>query len=218
MSGPWTLLREHHKDKSLARSAELSVAAWAVKGSAAWRCFRIVQIGYNAGQTHHLSCGGIELYGALSELQAAPTAASTQNSDGAQANLLSSSSGEEESSSGDSDSEEGSDDNDDDDEPTIFPAEAATVAALSQGTVSAAFGQLSCPVCLEELELGQRFMKMPCEHMFHHGCLDTWLNVNGTCPTCRVSATPPAAAAPASESMSTIMPFLPDSEHNDIPS
>lgn len=45
MNGPWTTLREHNNDKSLHRSAEMSVAAWTVGGSAAFRCFRIVQIG-----------------------------------------------------------------------------------------------------------------------------------------------------------------------------
>ena len=69
--GPWTTLRRHANDDSLAPT-EYSMADWPVEGQAApWRHFRIFQTGVNSrgnnGCNRELNCGGIELYGTLVE-------------------------------------------------------------------------------------------------------------------------------------------------------
>jgi hypothetical protein len=45
----------------------------------------------------------------------------------------------------------------------------------------------SCCICLNEYEAAQELRKLPCEHHFHKDCVDEWLVVNSTCPTCRKS-------------------------------
>ncbi|KAI3907155.1 hypothetical protein MKW92_034395 [Papaver armeniacum] len=43
----------------------------------------------------------------------------------------------------------------------------------------------SCAVCLERITDGSEISKMPCSHMFHYGCLVTWLDESNSCPVCR---------------------------------
>lgn len=40
----------------------------------------------------------------------------------------------------------------------------------------------SCAICWEDMESAR---KLPCGHMFHSGCLRSWLEQDTTCPTCR---------------------------------
>jgi len=40
-----------------------------------------------------------------------------------------------------------------------------------------------CSICLTSLY--PRFLKLPCEHHFHGGCIDKWLWKHNTCPLCR---------------------------------
>ncbi|KAJ4962641.1 hypothetical protein NE237_022580 [Protea cynaroides] len=43
-----------------------------------------------------------------------------------------------------------------------------------------------CPVCLEEIEIGQPGRLLPgCNHGFHLHCADAWLSENRICPVCR---------------------------------
>ncbi|KAK9060131.1 hypothetical protein SSX86_020835 [Deinandra increscens subsp. villosa] len=42
-----------------------------------------------------------------------------------------------------------------------------------------------CVICLEEWRVGDVAKEMPCKHKFHGGCLDTWLQIHGSCPLCR---------------------------------
>jgi len=46
---------------------------------------------------------------------------------------------------------------------------------------------LSCCICLDSLSLGNSVKVLPCSaiHVFHKKCIDTWLNRNKICPTCR---------------------------------
>jgi hypothetical protein len=52
-------------------------------------------------------------------------------------------------------------------------------------TILAEMADVTCPVCLNDMEVGQEARKLPCEHYFHKGCVDEWLKVNASCPTCR---------------------------------
>ncbi|KAL1214475.1 RING-H2 finger protein ATL11 [Cardamine amara subsp. amara] len=45
---------------------------------------------------------------------------------------------------------------------------------------------LECPVCLNEFEDDETLRLIPkCCHVFHPGCIDTWLRTHATCPLCR---------------------------------
>ena len=41
---------------------------------------------------------------------------------------------------------------------------------------------MSCPICLEKIK-DEKITK--CNHKFCKECLETWLNVNISCPICR---------------------------------
>lgn len=45
----------------------------------------------------------------------------------------------------------------------------------------------SCPICLNDMVVGEEVRVLTCKHVFHRGCLDEWLRVNASCPTCRTS-------------------------------
>ena len=71
-------------------------------------------------------------------------------------------------------------------------------AALIESTVE---GQVSCSVCLCDLESGESAVLLSCGHCFHPPCIKSWL-VKGkdTCPLCNAKAEqdlPAAVAGPA---------------------
>ena len=45
----------------------------------------------------------------------------------------------------------------------------------------------SCGTCLEELQIGEEVMILPCsgKHSFHPNCIIPWLKMSVRCPTCR---------------------------------
>lgn len=76
------------------------------------------------------------------------------------------------------------------------------------GEVEVAAGY-ECAVCKDEYALDDVCIKLPCNHTFHDDCIRPWLQVNGTCPTCRYSlitsttnssTSQPAPTAPATAS------------------
>ncbi|XP_031500766.1 transmembrane E3 ubiquitin-protein ligase FLY1-like isoform X3 [Nymphaea colorata] len=45
-----------------------------------------------------------------------------------------------------------------------------------------------CVICMTAIDLSQHsddFMVTPCEHLFHSGCLQRWMDIKMECPTCR---------------------------------
>ncbi|KAE8660380.1 hypothetical protein F3Y22_tig00116954pilonHSYRG00269 [Hibiscus syriacus] len=42
-----------------------------------------------------------------------------------------------------------------------------------------------CAICLELLMVGFEASQMPCPHIFHHACIQTWLKRSHSCPLCR---------------------------------
>ena len=43
----------------------------------------------------------------------------------------------------------------------------------------------TCPICLSNFEPDDDVRLLPCSHHFHQECVDEWLAVNSTCPSCR---------------------------------
>lgn len=64
-------------------------------------------------------------------------------------------------------------------------ASMAAVRGLKRKRVVKDGVEESCRVCLEEFMKGERVTIMPCRHVFHEGCIETWLGTNHVCPICR---------------------------------
>ncbi|KAL0587322.1 hypothetical protein ABG067_002938 [Albugo candida] len=45
----------------------------------------------------------------------------------------------------------------------------------------------SCCICLCDFKLNEKIRLLPCDHHFHSDCVDEWLSLNATCPTCRIT-------------------------------
>jgi hypothetical protein len=43
----------------------------------------------------------------------------------------------------------------------------------------------TCAICLEDFEVGASCSKLPCDHHFHPECVQHWLLLHNSCPTCR---------------------------------
>uniref|UniRef100_M1CL67 ER glycerol-phosphate acyltransferase n=1 Tax=Solanum tuberosum TaxID=4113 RepID=M1CL67_SOLTU len=48
--------------------------------------------------------------------------------------------------------------------------------------------ELTCSVCLEQVNDGELIRSLPCLHQFHANCIDPWLRQRGTCPVCKFRA------------------------------
>lgn len=47
------------------------------------------------------------------------------------------------------------------------------------------FKETSCPICLEDYVDGVEVVDLPCSHLFHHKCIETWAINHPECPLCR---------------------------------
>ncbi|GAB2232632.1 hypothetical protein Droror1_Dr00011674 [Drosera rotundifolia] len=45
--------------------------------------------------------------------------------------------------------------------------------------------ELTCSVCLEQVNAGELIRTLPCLHQFHTNCIDPWLRQQATCPVCK---------------------------------
>ena len=44
----------------------------------------------------------------------------------------------------------------------------------------------TCAVCLEDFRVNDKLRVLPCDHVYHSKCIDTWLvKTNSVCPQCR---------------------------------
>ena len=65
----------------------------------------------------------------------------------------------------------------------------------------------TCPICLNDFEAEDELRMLPCSHAFHEGCVDEWLQVNATCPSCRRSVLPADSARDPEGPVSTLGPL-----------
>lgn len=65
----------------------------------------------------------------------------------------------------------------------------AAIKALPCKTVAVSetlLGKCDCPICLTELDTGDRVRCLPgCGHTFHRSCIDLWLVRRADCPLCK---------------------------------
>ena len=47
----------------------------------------------------------------------------------------------------------------------------------------------NCVICMEDFKNGDISTNLPCLHMFHTNCIQTWLNTQNTCPICKFELT-----------------------------
>lgn len=55
-----------------------------------------------------------------------------------------------------------------------------------------------CAICLSDFEEGDKLRVMRCSHRFHKSCVDEWLRVNASCPSCRMDISGAAPSPPSS--------------------
>ncbi|XP_036604758.1 E3 ubiquitin-protein ligase RNF126-like [Trichosurus vulpecula] len=69
------------------------------------------------------------------------------------------------------------------------PADKEKIQALPtiQVTEEHVGSGLECPVCKDDYTLGENVRQLPCNHLFHDGCIVPWLEQHDTCPVCRKS-------------------------------
>ncbi|KAM7271851.1 hypothetical protein ACFE04_031065 [Oxalis oulophora] len=60
--------------------------------------------------------------------------------------------------------------------------------AIAVGSTKASDDELTCSVCLEQVNTGELIRTLPCLHQFHADCIDPWLQQQGTCPVCKYRA------------------------------
>ncbi|KAH1196698.1 E3 ubiquitin-protein ligase SDIR1 [Glycine max] len=68
------------------------------------------------------------------------------------------------------------------------PAEKKQDNSNAVGSMKASDDDLSCSVCLEQVNVGDVLRSLPCLHQFHANCIDPWLRQQGTCPVCKFRA------------------------------
>jgi len=67
----------------------------------------------------------------------------------------------------------------------------------------AALEAQACPICLSDLVVGEEARLLTCKHLFHRACVDEWLQVNASCPTCRKLIFPPNNSNSSNTNMET---------------
>lgn len=68
----------------------------------------------------------------------------------------------------------------------LSPEEKARLpTSLYSSTQKHTYDSKECCICLSDFELGELVRELPCEHIFHPTCIDTWLEFNSLCPLCK---------------------------------
>ena len=49
--------------------------------------------------------------------------------------------------------------------------------------------ELKCVICLEEFTVGDKFTALPCLHLYHFECIESYLKTKMQCPVCKLEIT-----------------------------
>ena len=47
----------------------------------------------------------------------------------------------------------------------------------------------NCVICITDFKSGDKATMLPCIHMFHTNCIQSWLKSNNICPVCKFKLT-----------------------------
>jgi hypothetical protein len=77
----------------------------------------------------------------------------------------------------------------------ILPLAHTASAPTATTAPASALNQPTCPICLDDFEADEtQVRELPCRHIFHPDCIDTFLLRNSSlCPMCKQSVLPPGA-------------------------
>ncbi|KAL8150088.1 hypothetical protein AgCh_006921 [Apium graveolens] len=67
----------------------------------------------------------------------------------------------------------------------VVRAKESTVAVLKNIKIASEKNIVLCPVCQDEVNVGECAKESPCGHCYHENCIMTWLAYRNTCPVCR---------------------------------
>ena len=42
-----------------------------------------------------------------------------------------------------------------------------------------------CSICIDNINKGEEYSELSCNHIYHTNCILSWLEKHATCPTCR---------------------------------
>jgi hypothetical protein len=62
-----------------------------------------------------------------------------------------------------------------------------TIGRLPKVKWHSGYEQTQCMVCLCDYEHDEELVQLPCQHLFHHGCISEWLQRCTDCPLCKMN-------------------------------
>lgn len=64
----------------------------------------------------------------------------------------------------------------------VHPIEVIDALPTHKLSKNLEINNVTCCICLTDMEEGVEVRQLPCMHYFHKDCIDQWLLVNKTCP------------------------------------
>ncbi|KAL4340850.1 hypothetical protein GQ457_08G001220 [Hibiscus cannabinus] len=68
---------------------------------------------------------------------------------------------------------------------SLVPVEQKQDSSKADRNTKASEDELTCSICLDQVNEGELVWSLPCLHQFHTLCIDPWLWQQGTCPVCK---------------------------------